>query len=110
MEKVLRVNQFFSAEDEKWEKQWESPLHSQAIVCQMDALGHTEGFLGMGGDVVTHVDDVGGLVANLAGKCYGLVYGLMGTVGTVTESVHHKQANAGEQFQSAGVTEVMSVI
>ena len=68
----------------------------------MDALGHTEGFLGMGGDVVAHVDDIGGLVANLAGKCYGLVYGLMGTVGAVTESVHHKQANAGEQFQSAG--------
>jgi hypothetical protein len=99
------------AEDEKWEKQWESPLHSQAVVGEVDTLGHTEGFLGMGGDIVTHVDDVGGLVAYLTGKCYGLVYGLMGSVGSVAQSVDHKQANAGEQFQSAGgVTEVMSVI
>ena len=80
MEKALSMNQFFSAVDEKWKKQWESPHYSQAIVCQVDALGHTERFLGMGCDVVTHVDDIGGLVANLAGKCYGLVYGLMGTV------------------------------
>ena len=102
MEKALSMSQFFSAEDEKWEKQWKSPHYSQAIVCQVDALGHTERFLGMGCDVVAHVDDVGGLVANLAGKCYGLVYGLMGTVGAVTESVHHKQAHTGEQFQGAG--------
>ena len=91
------MSQFFSAEDEKWEKQWKSPLYSQAIVCQVDALGHTERFLGMGCDVVAHVDDVGGWVANLTGKCYGLVYGLMGLVGAVAQSVDHKQANAGEK-------------
>ena len=78
------------------------PLHHQTIVCQVDTMRHTEGFLGMGSDVVTHVDDVGGLVANLTGKCYGLVYGLMGSMGTVAQSVDHKQANAGEQFQGAG--------
>lgn len=79
-----------------------SPLHSQAVVGEEDALWHTEGFLGMGGDVVTHVDDIVGLVANLTGKCDGLVYGLMGSVGAVAQSVDHKQANAGKQFQSAG--------
>lgn len=68
----------------------------------MDALWHTVRFLGMGGDVVAHVDDIGGLVAYLTGKCYGLVYGLMGSVGAVAQSVDHKQANAEEQFQSAG--------
>ena len=67
----------------------------------MDALGHTKGFLGMGCDVVTHVDDVGRLVANLTGKCDGLVYGLMGSVGAVAQSVDHKQAHTGEQFQGA---------
>ena len=68
----------------------------------MDALGHTEGFLGMGGDVVAHVDDVGGLVANLTGKCYGLPNGLMGSVGAVAQSVDHKQPDTGKQFQGAG--------
>ena len=102
MEKALSMSQFFSAEDEKWGKQCESPLHCQTIVGEVDALGHTEGFLGMGGDVVAHVDDVGGLVANLTGKLYGLPNGLMGTVGAVTESVHHKQPDTGKQFQGAG--------
>ena len=102
MEKALSMSQFFSAEDEKWEKQCESPLHCQTIVGEVDALGHTEGFLGMGGDVVAHVDDVGGLVANLTGKLYGLPNGLMGSVGTVAQSVDHKQPDTGKQFQGAG--------
>ena len=68
----------------------------------MDPLGHTERFLGMGGDVVAHVDDVGGLVANLTGKLYGLPNGLMGSVGAVAQSVHHKQPDTGKQFQGAG--------
>ena len=30
-------------------KKKKSPLHSQTIVGEVDVLGHTEGFLGMGG-------------------------------------------------------------